>query len=89
MEFPDGVSEDAGNIGSAGTLARAAAEALRADDLASASAFTGLAHVYATLALVETQQQLLWMAGDLRSHLELLRVDGMGEISRALRERPI
>ncbi|MFD5110607.1 hypothetical protein [Streptomyces cinereoruber] len=88
MDFPDGVSGDAGHVGSAGVLARAAAEALRADDPAAAAALTGLANVYATLALAETQQQLLWVAGDLRNHLELLRVDGVGEIARILRERP-
>ncbi|MFC8956522.1 hypothetical protein ACFT8P_28450 [Streptomyces sp. NPDC057101] len=88
MDLPDGISAEVGHIGSAGALARAAAEALRADDPASAAAFTGLAQVHATLALAETQQQLLWVVGDLRDHLELLRVDGMGEISRALRERP-
>ncbi|MFK0229950.1 hypothetical protein ACIQUL_29760 [Streptomyces sp. NPDC090303] len=88
MDFPDGVSGEAGHIGSAGALAQAAAEALRADDPVSASAFTGLAQVHATLALAETQQQLLWVAGDLRDQLELLRVDGLGEIARALRERP-
>ncbi|MEU9979255.1 hypothetical protein [Streptomyces sp. NPDC051014] len=87
MQFPDGVSGDVEHITSAEVLARAAQEAIEADDLAAASALTSLAHVYATLALAEGQQQMLWVAGDIRGHLENLRSDAVSDIARALRER--
>jgi hypothetical protein len=86
---PDGSSEDDGHSASAQDLVRAAGDALRGQDIATASALTGLAQVRATLALAEVQQELLWVASDIRNNLELLRLGEVGDISRALRERSI
>ncbi|MEU9256511.1 hypothetical protein AB0D66_32495 [Streptomyces sp. NPDC048270] len=87
MQFPDGVPEDLGHTGSAKALARAASDALRADDTAAAIALTSLAQVHAMLALTEVQQQLVWVTIDIRQHLEVLRLDAVPEIARVLRER--
>ncbi|MEU9706217.1 hypothetical protein [Streptomyces sp. NPDC047981] len=56
-------------------------------DTKTASALTGLAQVHATLALAETQQQLLWVVSDIRTHLEMLRLGGVTDIIRAMSER--